>query len=286
MTNHAKRKITAFLLLAMIVLILIAAALPQLELKPGTPLPSWVNGTGRPPVEEAPTESISVNTFLKAVLAIIAVLILAYSVYKFLAGVSWKEILGPALMIAVLAAAALFILFAVFTVRISPASLEPTRPPPIPTTDGPPLGAPPASLIWLVWIGLAVGVSLLVIWANNRRTQNLRASDPLELEAERAMQALRTGLDFKNVILHCYEQMSLALQKEQGIELKETMTAREFERLLETRGIPRAPVQQLTQLFEAARYSLQQFTPADEQQAFDCLSAIVQYCRERKPDRP
>jgi hypothetical protein len=124
----------------------------------------------------------------------------------------------------------------------------------------------------------------LGIWASNRRTQNLRAGDLVEIEAERAMQALQQGLDFKNVIVQCYRQMSAALQKEQGIELEDTMTAREFEHLLEAKGLPRDPVHQLTQLFEAARYSLRQFTPADEQKAIDCLSAIVQFSRERKPD--
>jgi len=95
--------------------------------------------------------------------------------------------------------------------------------------------------------------------------------------------ALKKGLDFKNVIVQCYQQMSAALQKEQGIELEDTMTAREFEHLLEAKGLPRDPVHQLTQLFEAARYSLQQFTPADEQKAFDCLSVIVQFSHERRP---
>ena len=96
------------------------------------------------------------------------------------------------------------------------------------------------------------------------------------------MQALRTGRDLKNVIVHCYRQMSLALQKEQGIELEETMTAREFERLLEARGIPHDPVHQLTRLFEAARYGFEQPHPGDEQVALDCLNAIVQYSRERR----
>jgi len=78
--------------------------------------------------------------------------------------------------------------------------------------------------------------------------------------------------------------MSAALQKEQGIELENSMTAREFERLLEAKGLPRDPVHQLTQLFEAARYSLRLFTSADEQTAFECLNAIVQFSRERKPE--
>ncbi len=137
--------------------------------------------------------------------------------------------------------------------------------------EGPPLGSPPAILIWLVWIGLGVMIIMLGIWASNRRTQNLRAGDPVEIEAERAMQALKKGQDFKNVIVQCYRQMSAALQKEQGIELEDTMTAREFEHLLEAKGLPRDPVHQLTQLFEAARYSLQQFTPADEQTSLRLL---------------
>jgi hypothetical protein len=77
--------------------------------------------------------------------------------------------------------------------------------------------------------------------------------------------------------------MSLALQKEQGIELAATMTARDFERLLEARGVPAAPVHQLTRLFEAARYGRWLPEPSDEQAAFDCLSAIVLYSRERRP---
>jgi hypothetical protein len=73
--------------------------------------------------------------------------------------------------------------------------------------------------------------------------------------------------------------MSQALQKERGIEMEQTMTARDFESLLEARGIPRDPVHQLTQLFEGARYGHRQPGPDEEQKAFDCLNAIVQYSR-------
>jgi hypothetical protein len=125
---------------------------------------------------------------------------------------------------------------------------------------------------------------ILGIWVSKRRAQDRRAGDPVTVEAEYAIQALQQGLDFRNVIVQCYRQMSAALQKEQGIELENSMTAREFERLLEAKGLPRDPVHQLTQLFETARYSLRQFTPTDEQTAFECLCTIVQFSRERKPD--
>jgi len=70
------------------------------------------------------------------------------------------------------------------------------------------------------------------------------------------------------------------LQEEYGLERGEAMTAREFERLLQGRGIPYEPVHQLTRLFEAARYGSRTPGPDEEQRAVECLSAIVQYSRK------
>ena len=284
MSEHAKRKRLIFLLLAASIMVLTAVALPQLELKPGIPLPKWEGGAQLSPIAGQPDVSISISTFSKALLEVVGILVLIYCVYKILKGVPWKEILGPALRIALLALAASVILFALTNSHITSEPLAPEVLPPVLKREGPPLGSPPAILVWLVWIGLGLMIVVLGVWVSQRRTHNLRAGVSVEIEAEYALQALKKGLDFKNVIVQCYQQMSAALQKEQGIELADTMTAREFERLLEAKGLPRDPVHQLTQLFEAARYSLRQFTPADEQKAFDCLSAIVQFSRERKPD--
>ena len=280
MTDDAKRRTLTFLVLAAIVMILIAAVLPQLDLKPGIPLPNQDGGKGTLPTEDMSGVSISVNTFFKAIVEVIIVLVLVYSGYRLLTGVPWKELLVPSLFIAVVAIVALCFLFVLANAHITLKPLEPEILPPALKIDGPPLGSPPTSLIWLVWFGLAVAIVLVGIWVSNRRTKQTRADDPLKLEAERAMQALQTGLDLKSVIVHCYRQMSWALQKEQGIELEETMTAREFERLLEVRGFPHAPVHQLTQLFEVARYGLRQLNPGDEQKAFDCLNAIVEHSHE------
>jgi len=102
------------------------------------------------------------------------------------------------------------------------------------------------------------------------------------LEAEKAWQALITGLDLKDVIIKCYRQMSLALEQEQGIERKDFMTPREFENLLEAAGIPHEPIHQLTQLFEAVRYGNWQPNLVDEQKAIHCLQAIVLYSHDAK----
>ena len=106
--------------------------------------------------------------------------------------------------------------------------------------------------------------------------------DVLGLEAEKARQKLKTGLGLQAVIIKCYRQMSLALAEEQGIEREDFMTTREFENLLEVIGVPRDPVHQLTQLFEAVRYGNWQPNPIDEQKAIHCLEAIMLYSRAMK----
>jgi hypothetical protein len=263
-------------------MVLIAAALPRLEIEPAFPLPRW-EGNGALPAENTPEVLISVSTFFKAIIGVVIAMVLAFSSYKLLKGIAWKDLLGPLLFIALVIVVALIILFVMANVHITFKPLEAEILPPALKSNGPPLGPPPAGLIWLVWIGLAVVIALLGIWLIKWRTKQIQANDPLKLEAERAMQALQTGLDLRSVIVHCYRQMSLALQREQGIELEETMTAREFERLLEVRGFPHAPVHQLTQLFEVARYGVRPLNASDEQNAFDCLNTIVQHSREGRP---
>ena len=145
-----------------------------------------------------------------------------------------------------------------------------------------PLGPVPAVLFWLVGIGLLVSSILLGIWIFAPSARYETTIDLVGLEAEKAWQALKTGLDLKDVIIKCYRQMSLALEKEQGIERKDLMTTREFENLLEAAGVPHDPIHQLTQLFEAVRYGNWQPNPMDEQKAIHCLEAIMLYSRETK----
>ncbi|CAG0933134.1 hypothetical protein TFLX_02931 [Thermoflexales bacterium] len=285
MPDDAKRRTLIFLLLAASLMILIAAALPQLELKRGIPLPKWGGSTLSSPIDSQPNVTISLSTFFKALLEAVGIIVAIYCIYKILKGVSWKETLGPALRLALVAGVAIVILFAFANLNVTSGSrVSEVLPSELHLEEGPPLGSPPTILIWLVWISLGMMLLVLGIWASKRRTENRRAGDPVTLEAEYALQALTQGLDFRKVIVQCYRQMSVALHKEQGIELEHSMTAREFEQLLEAKGLPRDPVHQLTQLFEAARYSLRQFTPADEETAFECLSTIVQFGRERKPN--
>jgi hypothetical protein len=283
MTNEAKRKTLMFFLLAVIVTILIAAALPQLDLKSGIPLPDYKDTNAAQPAEINPFAAISLSTLMKTILAFVVVCVCLYGGYKALRGAPWKEIIGPALFIAFTAGVVLVIFFVLGRVRVNLAPQAVEILPPALKVSGPPFGPLPDGLLWVVWITLFVLLVFLAVWIIRWRRRPISAGDALRLEAERAIQALRSGGDFKNVIIRCYQQMSEVLKQEQGLELDETMTAREFERLLGARGIPQVPVHQLTMLFEAARYSQRPPATGDEQLAIDCLHAIVQFSQEVQP---
>jgi hypothetical protein len=275
MTANHKRRILIFLSLAALAMALLATALPQIELKLGVPLPAQSGNPGDQSTNQAPGFAISISTGVMAFLGFSLFAAGLYILYKLFKGVHWSQTLIPAIILAIAATGVLYVLFSVFKVQVEKKTvMEETLPPDMFFT-GPLLGPTPRSLTWLVWVGLGALVLTLGIWLL-RRPAKLPA---LEREAEKAMQALRDGSDLQDVIVHCYTQMSLALQQEQGIELGEAMTAREFERLLDEKGFPDAPVHELTRLFEIARYGQRKPGPQDEQKALGCLDAIVQHSR-------
>lgn len=279
MTDDAKRKTLACLLGVVILTVLIAAALPQLELKPGVPLPGQADSSGGAlPEQSLPALSISISTLWKAILGILLLVGLIYYGYRMLRGIiwNWREVLSALPYLIIPPLIVVGVLLALSGVHFTSAPAEAEVPPPVLDVKGPPLGPLPPGLIWLVCLGLAATLVGLGLWLTFRPAAR-PGSDQLTLEAERALQALKTGLDLNNVILQCYWQMGRVLKQEQGIEMEAAMTAREFEHLLEARGVPHPPVHQLTQLFEAARYGHRPPRADDERRAVDSLTAIVQY---------
>ena len=277
MTGEAKRKTLAWLMGVVILTIVIAAALPTLELKPGVPLPLPESAPyGAPSAEALPWLAISISAFWKAVLGLFLVASLVYTVYRALKETVWiwRDVLRAILYLIPITLILVGLVLALSRVRVTLQPVELEIPPEMPEIPGPPLGAVPRGLIWLVWLGLAAALVAFGLWLAFRRPAH---RDRLKLEAERALQALKAGLDLKNVILQSYWQMTLVLQEEQGYEREAAMTTREFEHLLQARGVPAAPVHQLTQLFEAVRYGRRAPTSDDERQAADCLTAIVRY---------
>jgi hypothetical protein len=283
MKGNTKRKTLILLGLVTFIVMMIAASLPQLELQPGMPLPSLQHGQVMAPKNENEIVSISVNKFAIVVTALLFAAALLYATYKLLTGADWKFILS--LLRSMLVVCVIFSgLIGLILLRSNSTNYNSPLEMPIPTTPEPmatsPLGSVPTPLLWLVGIGLLVFSVLTGVWIFASR--QAKPIDLVGSEAEKAWQALKTGSDLKDVIIRCYLQMSLALNKARGIEREDFMTTGEFENLLEAAGIPHEPVHQLTRLFDAVRYGNWQPNVADENKAIQCLESIMLYCRETR----
>ncbi len=283
MTSDAKRKTLAWVAGVICLTVILAMILPQLELRPGVPLPAPAGNNGKaPPGQVQPELAISIDAFWKAILGILLVAGTVYNVYRLLKGGDWKwkEILRSLLYLTMLLAVVVAVLLVMSGMQFTVQPPQEVLPPP-PTVEvhGPPLGPVSPGLLWLICLGLAgmvIGLGLWLVFRSPAKT------DPVKLEAERALQALKTGTDLKDVIVHCYWQMTQVLKQEQGVEMEAGMTTREFERLLKARGVPPAPVHQLTLLFETVRYGHRSPGPDAERQAVDSLTAIVRHSQTRR----
>ncbi len=142
-----------------------------------------------------------------------------------------------------------------------------------------PIGTAPASLFNIVLVTVSIAVLLLVGWLAYHSFRRPERNEPLTQEAEAALQAIRSGQDLSDVIIQCYIQMTRLVKEEVGIERKESMTAREFEKFVVARGIPDQAIRQLTRLFEKVRYGKEKPDSQDELDAIASLSAI----RSRNP---
>lgn len=283
MTGNTKRRTLALLGIVILITMMVAASLPQLELQPGMPLPRLEHGQlVTLPTEEYQSVSISASRFILVFIALILSAAMLYSMVQIFRGADWKLIskfliymLGISLGIGCLAF--LILLFSGSDVY-TPVEIPVSTPQPVVTS---PLGSAPPLLLWLVGIGLFVISVLVVIWIF---TSSRQASpiDLVGLEAEKARLALITGVDLRDVIIQCYLQMSLALKQEQAIERKDFMTTGEFENLLETAGIPHEPIHQLTRLFDAVRYGNWKPSAVDKQKAIQCLEDIMSYSRDAR----
>jgi hypothetical protein len=205
-----------------------------------------------------------------------------YSMVQLFRGADWKlisDVLRYVLGISVVIVCLAFLIMLLPSSDIyTPVEIPISTPQPVLTS---PLGSAPPSLLWLVGIGLFVISVLVLMWIFTPSHQ-ANPIDLVGLEAEKARQALKTGVHLKDVIINCYIQMSLALKQEQGIERKDFMTTGEFENLLEAAGIPHEPIHQLTRLFDAVRYGHWQPNAVDEQKAIQCLEAIMLHSRDAR----
>jgi hypothetical protein len=289
MTDNVKQRLIIFVGLVALVMVLIASSLSKMQLQPGLPAPRLEGEMlVAQPVETFPAVQITISAFFRVALVVLIIpllLVIAYRIFKEFRrkNIRWKEPIYTFLSITLFILAFMGIL--ALLVSLLPATNDLPTALPIITLQPEvtvPLDTPPPLLKWLVGIVLTIIVTLGVAWFINQRKRSNAGLSPIELEAEKARQELLAGRDLKDVVLRCYQQMSLNLQEEEGITREVFMTTGEFESILAARGFPFAPVHQLTRLFEYVRYGRWQPNKDDELQALECLTAILKHSREKR----
>jgi len=172
--------------------------------------------------------------------------------------------------------------------RPAPAALEPAPPPdqaginltPALVSPGPST-LPPDGLLYGISLALALVLVLMGGWGLGRvrRPAPPAAIEPaapaLARVARSALEALQTGDGWQNAVIRCYWEMSRIVAQRRGLHRRVDLTPREFVRDLVEAGLPGAPLEHLTTLFERARYGLQAPRPSDETEAEACLTALV-----------
>jgi len=284
MSRSTKHIVLLLLVGALVSLVILAAGLPNLQLHSGIPFPgSSASNDDAQPVTSAPSARAYSIPVLRGVIALVFLISMFYLPARLIARANLKIIFRLLLVLVALIILA-YLLPTVTPVQpayIPDESIAITPVPPF-AYSLTPIGQPPQILIWLVTTGLVLGIGVLIFALMKRRIDPDKVETELLQQAEDAVDALQSGLDLKSVVTRCYLQMTHALQKEQGLERNDTMTAREFEHWLEQKGFPTIPVRQLTSLFEKVRYSKQPTSNDDEKVAIARLNEIIQFCRDGK----
>jgi Zn-dependent protease with chaperone function len=153
----------------------------------------------------------------------------------------------------------------------------------------PPVFQPPQVSPFLSYV-LSLGIALLFIglvmvanrwWAKQRQLQADELSlDDIALIARSSLDDISRGGDWENVIVNCYARMSQVASAKRGLHRHESMTPGEFASLLKNAGLPADAIQRLTHLFESVRYGKFKSTQKENDEAINCLTAILLYCGE------
>lgn len=284
MPQNTKRITLLFLVGTLVSLIMLSGSLSNLQLHAGAPFPGAGDvGSETRFFTTASPGSANSLTLLKGVFALIFLFLMIYVAARFIALVNIKRLIR---LLAVMAA------MLVLIILISRIPLTPSAPRPGEISINPisppieypvsPLGQPPGELILLVLIAFIVVGGLLVFKVLGIWLKQTWMTKQILHEAESALNEIKSGENLRNVIFHCYLQMTRALQEERKIERGYSMTVREFEDWLEEKGFPIVPLHQLTRLFEKARYGAQLTMKEDEKTAVESLDEIIRFCRSER----
>ncbi|MFN2291062.1 MAG: DUF4129 domain-containing protein [Anaerolineae bacterium] len=281
--ERSRRWVLVVSALAIAAILLLAAGLSSVELLPGRPLPrGGEQGQGGAlPFASLP---VGVIAFLIRAFGFVMLVLLPLAlIYVLVSPDARRRVLYRLGLLTWLIA--LFLLLRANSDFLRSLQVQPTNPALPSDVELPALefsASPSPILIWIstaalaLLLAAAVVTSLWVLWRRRRKPD---AVEKLADEARGALHALSTGADVEDTIMRCYFDMARILERERGIARTEAMTPREFEGRLKELGLPAGHVEQLTRLFEAARYGQWIAGEQEKRQAIASLTAIAESSR-------
>jgi hypothetical protein len=265
---------------AVVALVLLAAGLPELELSEGQALPRF-----RQAAETlyAPSKSASSELLGDVIMVLFFVGVLLFPislVYLILSPDARKRVLRSlGLLLWLIAFVILIRAKPDFFEQLQGAASEGWSPDDVAVTAVGFSANPPLWAVWgtaIVLGGLLAAGLVAAAWYVWHQTQPKKDSlKQIGQEAQDALNALQAGADLKDTVLRCYFEMAQVLREQRGISREESMTPREFEHYLSEAGLHDDQVARLTHLFEDVRYGARAPDQRDEQEAVECLTAIV-----------
>lgn len=147
-----------------------------------------------------------------------------------------------------------------------------------PATYTPPDVSPWTS--FLVALGVLVPLGAALWWLGTRLKKDDAPYEELAGIARATLDDLEAGRDWGEAVLNCYDRMTHAVEGKRGVRRREYLTPTEFVQVLERARLPGAALRRLTGLFERVRYGAKQSTQADIDEAVACLTEIVAACQE------
>lgn len=284
--SKAKRNALLWLSFAGILVIILAAALPNLILMPGQPFSVDPSQAPAFQMGGAFADGRALIWLFRGAMAFLLVTFVIYVIYSLMTSEGRKRLVMNLIFLAII------VIIADYLRNAMPQPVgQEAQPMEMLPADQLGNGIPssvfsPTPPEWLT-LTIIMAISLfvfalmaIILWLWMRRRAVPKSPlEQLAEEAQNAIESLNSGGDFRMTIIRCYQEMSRVLKAERGIARDTAMTPREFEDQLVGRGFPPESIQTLTRLFEQVRYGSKQAVPGEEDLALNCLTDIVNACK-------
>jgi hypothetical protein len=292
MSISQKKQLIGSLVIIGLLMVLLAISLPDLQLQPGDDLYAYQDAEQESGTSETQEPDYTAwENFMRVFSAVVSILLVIYIVGSLFSKEGRKRLLGSVGLLILLA-----LMMLVFSNVWS--SGEPIEEVPVSEVDegeleeteeflGTAVEFDPEPKSWLLTLVIVSGAVLLAVIVfflvnsfSDQGSQEILQFDELAEKAQSALEDIEADhINFEDIIIRCYADMSHVLQTQTGIQRDQAMTTFEFEQELIKRGFPTQPVQQLTRLFEQVRYGHQETGEPEKQSAVESLGEIVEYCK-------